>query len=359
MKNAANHACGEQNETQLPEVPGDISKSTLQNLPFSLVISDARVEDQPIAYVNKAFERVTGYSRERVLGENCRFLQGEDTDAADPRIIREALANEKEVTVDILNYRSDGTEFVNRLMITPLETEDGEVTHFMGIQSEIPEDIDFANRAARLDESLREVQHRVKNHLSMLLSLIRLEAKQANDVQASLEVLANRVEALNLLYDEFSSGKRQGATQTIGLGAYISRVASALNMLDGQRDVIVNINTESLDAEINAASHVGLLVSELLTNALQHAFEDGEKGRVEVNLRVEEDGNSLHLEVADDGRGLPEGSKWPEKGNLGSRIVRDLTRRLSAELSVESSGKGTIVVLTIPRSSIQSEPTGQ
>ncbi|WP_137678897.1 PAS domain-containing protein [Aurantiacibacter suaedae] len=339
--------------TNAPPIPKGISRNTMEDLPFSLVIADAQLPDMPLVYVNRAFERVTGYNREFVIGRNCRFLQGADTNPADRQLIREALDAGREITVDIFNYRADGEPFVNRLLISPLRDGD-EITHFLGIQSEQPSDGAFAERAARLDEQLREVQHRVKNHLSLLLALIRLESSRTTDAKAALGVLANRVEALNMLYDEFSrsGGKGRGS---IALGAYVSRVCGALNMIDGHREVRMNLETDEVRATLNSASQVGLLVSELLTNALQHGFADDEAGEVAVRLWRDEEGDNACLQVADNGGGIPEGIDWPNAGNLGARIVRDLTRRINGTIDVETGSDGTTVTITIPLSALGSQ----
>jgi phosphoserine phosphatase RsbU/P len=102
-----------------------------------VTIADARAPARPLIYVNKGFERMTGYSVAEVLGRNCRFLQGPDTDAAAVAEIRAALAECRECLVEILNYRKDGTAFWNRLSITPVRDTAGEITHFIGIQSDV------------------------------------------------------------------------------------------------------------------------------------------------------------------------------------------------------------------------------
>ncbi|OYX66722.1 MAG: hypothetical protein B7Y88_02470 [Sphingomonadales bacterium 32-64-17] len=339
--------------TNAPPIPEGISRNTMEDLPFSLVIADAQLPDMPLVYVNRAFERVTGYNREFVIGRNCRFLQGNDTNPADRQLVREALEAGREITVDILNYRADGVPFINRLLISPLRDGDT-VTHFLGIQSEHPTDSAFAERAARLDEQLREVQHRVKNHLSLLLALIRLESRRTTDAKTALGVLANRVEALNMLYDEFSRSGSQGKG-SIALGAYVSRVCSALNMIDGHREVRMNLETDEVRATLNSASQVGLLVSELLTNALQHGFADDEAGEVAVRLWRDDEGSNACLQVADNGRGIPDGIDWPNAGNLGARIVRDLTGRVNGEIDVETGSDGTSVTITIPLSALGSQ----
>jgi sigma-B regulation protein RsbU (phosphoserine phosphatase) len=101
------------------------------------VIADARRPGVPLIYANQGFERITGYSIAEVMGRNCRFLQGPDTDPGASAEIRAALAESRPCLVEILNYRKDGTPFWNRLSITPVRDAAGEVTHFIGVQSDI------------------------------------------------------------------------------------------------------------------------------------------------------------------------------------------------------------------------------
>jgi sigma-B regulation protein RsbU (phosphoserine phosphatase) len=102
-----------------------------------ITIADARLPDRPLIYANEGFERMTGYPVAEVMGRNCRFLQGPDTDAAAMAEIRAALADCRSCVVEILNYRKNGTAFWNRLSITPVRNASGEVTHFIGIQSDV------------------------------------------------------------------------------------------------------------------------------------------------------------------------------------------------------------------------------
>ncbi|CAM4212650.1 EAL domain-containing protein [Vreelandella rituensis] len=102
-----------------------------------VMVADAKQTDYPVIYVNKAFERITGYPSEEVLGRNCRFLQGPDTEASAVHAVREALHDQYEVQVVLLNYRKDGTSFWNELFISPVLNEEGAVTHFVSIQHDI------------------------------------------------------------------------------------------------------------------------------------------------------------------------------------------------------------------------------
>ncbi|QFP77453.1 GAF domain-containing protein [Deinococcus sp. AJ005] len=103
----------------------------------SVVIADARQPDQPIIYVNPAFERMSGYPASQILGRNCRFLQGQDWDQGARHELRQAIQEGRSTTVLLRNYRLDGTLFFNELTISPLHDLAGNVTHFLGFQTDV------------------------------------------------------------------------------------------------------------------------------------------------------------------------------------------------------------------------------
>lgn len=102
-----------------------------------ILITDAKQPDNPVVYCNPAFEKITGYVRDEVLGHNCRFLQADDRDQPQRKEIRTAIENGREVHAVLRNYRKDGTLFWNELHIAPVRDESGELTHFVGIQNDI------------------------------------------------------------------------------------------------------------------------------------------------------------------------------------------------------------------------------
>lgn len=108
----------------------------IDEAPIGVTIADANEPDNPLIYLNDAFERLTGYPKDETLGTNCRFLQGEDTDEEPVRAMREAIADRKAISVELRNYRKDGTEFWNQVDIAPIH-HDEEVSHFVGFQTDI------------------------------------------------------------------------------------------------------------------------------------------------------------------------------------------------------------------------------
>ena len=105
-----------------------------QALNAGVVISDARLPDMPVVYINPMFEQMSGYSSSEVLGRNCRFLQGEELNQDGLSSIRHAIATQTNGYAKLRNYRKDGSIFVNELFISPVKDKTGAVTHFVGIQ---------------------------------------------------------------------------------------------------------------------------------------------------------------------------------------------------------------------------------
>lgn len=102
-----------------------------------ILITDARLPDHPIIYVNEAFQRITGYFKEEILGKNCRFLQGEGTDRVRVAALREAIAQCRPFQIELENYRKDGAQFCNHLYVSPVFDANGELTNYVGIQNDV------------------------------------------------------------------------------------------------------------------------------------------------------------------------------------------------------------------------------
>src|ERR687897_2993027 len=179
----------------------------------SIVISDPNQHDDPLVYVNPAFERTTGYAAEEVLGRNCRFLQGDDRDQPALEELRTAIYEERHCTVVLRNYRKDGTLFWNELSVYPVRNEKGHMTNFVGVQNDVTERI----RAEEVFSEIRRAERRriardlhdiALQDLSGALQSLRLTHLQARksgrslDFEEELEALGRTSSGLrSAIYD--------------------------------------------------------------------------------------------------------------------------------------------------------------
>ncbi len=147
-----------------------------------IVITDCRTAKNSVVYVNPAFEKITGYQSSEVLGKNCRFLQGNDIYQPEKEAIRSAIANGTACTVVIRNYRKDGSLFWNELHISPIFDDNHNVTHFIGIQTDI----------TKRKEAEKELRRQMR--LTVLLNRITDEIRQSLDVENIFQTAAHQIQ---------------------------------------------------------------------------------------------------------------------------------------------------------------------
>ncbi len=147
----------EKDEGTIPFVLSQILDTCVNGI----TLSDPDQPDNPIVYANEAFELITGYNREEIVGHNCRFLQGTDRDQPEIERIREALRDQKRVTVTLRNYRKDGTLFYNRFSIRPLLDRQGRLVYYLGIQYDVTDKVEAEEELRRLNAMLRAMGEQV------------------------------------------------------------------------------------------------------------------------------------------------------------------------------------------------------
>ena len=119
----------------------------------SVTIADCLEPDMPIIYVNKGFEHFSGYTREEIIGRNCRWLQGDTKDQNSIRIMREAISQKSTCIVDVINYKKDGSRIINRLSLLPVFNNNKNLRYYIGLQSNI--------------SALKEIERKILGHMSL------------------------------------------------------------------------------------------------------------------------------------------------------------------------------------------------
>ncbi|MEQ8291538.1 MAG: PAS domain-containing protein [Roseovarius sp.] len=348
--------------------------TAIRRSPLAMVLTDPRLPDNPITYVNSAFEALTLYSRDYAVGRNCRFLQGPETEPEAIDRIRDGLRAEEEFEITLTNHRADGSVFRNQLLLAPIHDPQGQLNGYFGLQRNVP--MPEKDERPETDDNslhlLRELQHRVKNHLSMIVSMIRIQARREVTAE-SLKAISRRIEALSVLYDELLNSSGNGdPDKDLAAGAYLSRIASVVASLEPRNAIRLNVECDDISLPVDHAARLGLLLSEFVTNAFEHAFEGRDTGAVDVRFTTLDDG-TVRLTVQDDGNGIPEGYNWPfgaasireqhdraehSGGRLdttghdrvpgvGGSIVTALTDSLGAKLTVDGAGPGTRITIDL------------
>ncbi|RDZ43002.1 bacterio-opsin activator [Haloferax sp. Atlit-19N] len=172
--------------TAASKITEDLKEQAIDEAPVGITVADCSLPDRPLVYVNEAFEAMTGYSADAALGRNCRYLQGPNTDPERVAELRRAIEAEESASVELLNYRANGETFWNRVDVAPLSGPDGEVTHYVGFQTDITERVRAETAAERYAERVDEERERLQTlveHIEGLLAdvtsaLVRAESRQ-------------------------------------------------------------------------------------------------------------------------------------------------------------------------------------
>jgi PAS domain S-box-containing protein len=206
---------------------------------------------------------------------------------------------------------------------------------------------DRMERAAReKDFLMRELEHRVKNNLNIVSSLLSLDSERSAELDARQVLLdaQSRIQSIALIYDFLS---RSVSAESIDGADYARDLVRMLrdSYDGGRREIRVETAVDSFELDVKACVPLGLMVNELLSNAFKYAFPPGRSGAISVELRKSEDG--IILRVRDDGVGLPRDFDWRASSSLGFQLVNMLSAQLGGTMELEG-GKGLSVTISMP-----------
>ena len=326
----------------------DRFKQFLDQAPLAIAVSALRPAER-IIYANLEFSRLTGQPNSEILGAGWDHLPGVATSPQVAHSMGEAVTAERDY-VGAFAIQHDGDEWTVDAWSNVIDDDDGApnfrlVALVNAADRKVSVLDELQQQIQEKDTQLRELQHRVKNNLQMITALIRVEAMGVSDRSTSegFDRLAGRIEALGLLYHALSDA---GPGDDVDLGIYLSEIASAVMRAHAVQGIRLDLKVDTWPVSIDVAMPTGLVVNELLTNALKHAFR-GRDGGV-IILRCTEDAAGCRVIIADDGVGLPAGLSWPKPGKLSALIVRSLLQNAKATIDVQSApGEGLQVTILI------------
>ena len=331
----------------------------LDQVSIAVVLSEMGTPEC-IVYANPEFEKISGQLASELVGQPWNTLQCNSHDSSSNLKLGAAIAEFSDfVGTFILDCEGREPEIVDAYS-NVIEDNDGTPAFRFAALVRIgshkrDEREEFERLLREKDALLKEIQHRVKNNLQMITALMRLEARNAQGLvdTAPFQRLAGRIEAMKLLYGLLSDNGQGGE---IDRGVYLGEIASAVLHAHAVEGIRLNLKVDAYPVSVNVAMPTGLVVNELMTNALKHAFVGRDGGT--ITLESVSDGSGCRMIIADDGVGLPPGVEWPKRGKLSALIVQSLRENAKARVEVESiPGQGMRVKIVFTRAAAAPSPS--
>lgn len=306
------------------------------------------VQRGDVLYANSALATLLGHTPAELIGRDyCALIHPEDRAMVAARIAR-ARAGQPNPPTELRLMGRDG----------PVAVEaNGIAIDFAGATAILVMCRDVrAERAAaaRLLASLREkevllreIHHRVKNNLAVISSLLHLQARVVNDtaVRAAFDETRARIQSISLVHEHLYQSPDLGH---LDLGAYLTALTAQIAVALGadRRGLALTVAASAIEIDLDAALPCGLIVNELVTNALKHGFPDRRAGR--VTIAVVEHRGQIEVVVADDGVGMPASIEIGTAGSLGFELIGALVAQLRGTLAIDRVG-GTTVRISFPK----------
>ncbi len=299
-----------------------------------IVMSD---KEGKILSVNSEFTRLFGYSREELLGRNVDEQVMSRKEFHRGHSITKKVADGENVNFEAIRQRKDGRLIHVSVLASPIVL-DGEVVAIYAIYRDITErKLSEEKIKAALRERevmLREIHHRVKNNMQIISSLLRLQSRQIKNkrILDIFNVGQNRIRSMALIHESLYQSKD---LSRINFADYIKRLTTHLFSMYriGAERVQLKVDVGEVFLDINRAIPCGLIVNELVSNSLKHAFPNGQEGKIVVKMNGNSRGK-ISLIVKDSGIGFPEDLDFKKTETLGMQLVTDLVAQIDGKIKL-------------------------
>ncbi len=356
---------------------GGLFVEAVRRTRMPMLVTDATLPGNPIVFANQSFVDLSGYSMDELLGQDPHFMNGEGTDPEAIRRYEAAIMERRDETLEILQYRKDGTPFRAMLFASPIDDGQGTVTsHFLSylditrrydaeenlriLASELEarvaartRELEAANTrlsalVAEREMLLVEVNHRAKNSLAIAASLLAIQGRRQPDpaVRALFEEAQDRLNAMARVHDLLSKSEK---AQRVDVSMYVADLCQALRPIT-ENDDRIRLETKMDDGilvDADTAVPLGIVLTELITNAVKYAFPAPRSGTILVQARRSQPG-SAELVIQDDGIGMSS----LREGSLGYGLVRPLVQQIRGEIDIRNDA-GLVVTISFPEAAQQ------
>lgn len=309
---------------------------------------------------NAGAERLLGWTAEEILGQEAAVVfTPEDVEKGEPDREINTARIQGRAEDERWHMRKDGERFFASGVLTQVRDSSGRLVGYAKVMRDVTarqrSDDELRTSLREKEVLLKEIHHRVKNNLQVVTSLVNLQADRITDPGAAavLAETSSRIRSIAGIHEFVYSSS---SLSNIDFRDYLDRMVQSLFAFSGASERI-QVSIEGVHAAISLAQAVpaGLIVNELLTNSLKHAFPDDRRGTVRVIFTCDE--GDCRLEVRDDGVGFPAGFDPSESSSMGLQLIYLLAEQLQATVEVESK-EGAQFVITFPRQSPEEEEDG-
>ncbi|SDP41089.1 MULTISPECIES: HWE histidine kinase domain-containing protein [Filomicrobium] len=305
---------------------------------MAMVFADAKHPDNPITFANDSFLSLTGYARAEVLGQSFNFILAHAADAEALQKIDHQFLAASDAGAEIRYRRKDGSEFWAALFVSPVRLEDGEIVQYFASFVDLTAlKVEQAHSRALIDE----LNHRVKNTLAMVQSIVWQATRTATDPSVIREAIESRLMALSRSHDLLTRANWEGA----GL---VDLLHDALEpfRVDGRADRIA-IEGENIRFPPESALALGISFNELATNAVKYGALSNSTGSIHVGWKLESTGQGRRLVLQWREKCGPPVSPSLRKG-FGSRVIEHGLDAFGATVELDFRPAGLLCTMSIP-----------
>lgn len=297
-----------------------------------------------ISRVNQLAEHTFGYEAAELIGQPVETLIPERYRAHHPRyrggFLAEATARPMGLGRDLSGLRKDGSEFPVEIGINPVETGEGimVLSVILDLSERKQAEKRIHDALTQKDLLLREVHHRVKNNLQVVHSLLDLQVLKLtdHDVIGALRDSQNRIRSMSLIHQTLYQSSNFAR---VDFQRFLDELVPSL--IESYRSVVgqvnIHIDAHQVNLPINEAIPCGLVINELVSNALKHGFARGQHGTITVSVVATED-HMVEISVSNDGHPIPDHLDLSQSATLGFQLVRLLSRQLGGTLDIQRAG---------------------
>jgi len=301
------------------------------------------IQDFHIVYANEAFAKISGYTAEELTNFSPdhvkQLVHPEDRAMVWGRMASRLAGKDVPPRYEYRGIKKDGSIVWLEMVASRIEYRGNLAVYGAVIDITDRKQADDQIQAALREKEvmLREMHHRVKNNMQIILSLLRIQSRAVKD-RGTLEMFKqsqNRIRSMALIHEGLY---KSGDLANIDIGDYISRMTT--HMLSIYREDLGEIDikqeAKGVYLDVNRAIPCGLIISELVSNSLKHAFPGKKKGQITIHMARDKKGvNSLT--ITDNGTGFPEGLNFRETETLGLQLVTDLVQQLNGSISLKKT----------------------